>query len=561
MRERRAPAPHSSLNPATIGSRSTRRATTRGREHGQREQAAGDERDLAGGRRQRQRRRSPRPAAPRAARARTVRAATPAIAAGTATAIAAPASTRPTVGASAPHGAQQRDGAAALAGGHGERLDQRVEAHEADGEPDAAQHRGEHGQERGVVGLGRADPAAARRRGRRAGASPPRGRRRRAAGRRPAAAGPGRAASSRSGRTQPIRPSCSSARTIPTTRKRTSPPSGICAASTEPGRRPSASASPTPTSISPGPRIRRPSASGGASNSRVVAGVGDQPHRLAEPERVGGVDAVALADGGHAGQPLRLVDERTGRARPRSGSACRSSPGPRAAARAARPARASASRRRRRPRSSPPPRASARGPRWRSATPSANRPPRAPRARARGRGRRRAGSRPAGGARRATPARWRRRRRPRRRRPARARSGPASAAPGPSSFSAASSSAAGRATISAPSAIPSAAAGHRHERRLGRLLGRDPARAEAERALHAEAGQPALDVGVRARGEHRPGRDQRHERERDQQRDHDPRGLREQDLDARAGDELQPPDAERRPSAPGSASRRPSPGR
>ena len=62
-----------------------------------------------------------------------------------------------------------------------------------------------------------------------------------------------------------IRPSCSSARTIPTTRKRTSPPSGTCVASTDPGRSPSASASPTPTSISPGPPIRRPSASGGDS--------------------------------------------------------------------------------------------------------------------------------------------------------------------------------------------------------------------------------------------------------------------------------------------------------
>ena len=67
--------------------------------------------------------------------------------------------------------------------------------------------------------------------------------------------------------------------------------------------------------------------------------------------------------------------------------------------------------------------------------------------------------------------------------------------------------------------------GHRHERGLDRLLRRDPARAEAERALDAEPGQPALDVGVRARGEHRAGRDQRDERERDEQRDHDPRGL------------------------------------
>ena len=148
------------------------------------------------------------------------------------------------------------------------------------------------------------------RRGRPAGVSPPRGSApARYRGRPPAAAGPGSAASSRSGWTQPIRPSCSSARTIPTTRKRTSSASVSCAASTEPGRRPSASASPTPTSISfsaPDPppfRERRRFELG------VVAGVRDQAHRLAEPERVGGVDAVALADGGDAGQPSGLVDE------------------------------------------------------------------------------------------------------------------------------------------------------------------------------------------------------------------------------------------------------------
>ena len=77
----------------------------------------------------------------------------------------------------------------------------------------------------------------------------------------------GRRASSWSGSTHAIRPSFSSARTMPLTRKRTSPPSGICAASTLPGRSPSASAIPRPTSTSFGPRIRRPSASGGSSKS------------------------------------------------------------------------------------------------------------------------------------------------------------------------------------------------------------------------------------------------------------------------------------------------------
>ena len=76
-----------------------------------------------------------------------------------------------------------------------------------------------------------------------------------------------------------------------------------------PGRSPSASAMPTPTSTSFGPRIRRPSASGGASNSRVVAGVGDEPHRLAEPERVRRVDAVALPDRVHARDLARLRDQ------------------------------------------------------------------------------------------------------------------------------------------------------------------------------------------------------------------------------------------------------------
>ena len=87
---------------------------------------------------------------------------TPAIAAGTATAIAAPASTSADgrgVGAAR---AQQGDRAAPLARGHRQRLHERVEADEPDREADAAQHRGEHGEERGVVGLRRADGLQAR---------------------------------------------------------------------------------------------------------------------------------------------------------------------------------------------------------------------------------------------------------------------------------------------------------------------------------------------------------------------------------------------------------------
>ena len=58
---------------------------------------------------------------------------------------------------------------------------------------------------------------------------------------------------------------------------------------------------------------------------------------------------------------------------------------------------------------------------------------------------------------------------------------------------------------------------HGHDRRLGGLQRRDPPRREAERALHAERAQAPLDVGVRARGEHRPGGDERDQRERDEQ--------------------------------------------
>ena len=309
---------------------------------------------------------------------------------------------------------------------------------------------------------------------------------------------------------------------------------------------------PTPTSTSFGPRIRRPSASGGSSNSRVVAGVGDEPHRLAEPERVRGVDAVALADRVHARQSRapRARAHRVERDRELVALADR----PRVLAQPLEQRRerehqrhdAGADRDRRDGREP-----ARRGPRWRSA-----RRARTARGRRRGGGparRRGCGARDAAaGEVAAAQDLDRRAARGAPGRPGRGgdddrddagqrerAAGRASARPGPSSFSAASSSAAGRATISAPSAMPSAAAGHRDERRLGRLLGRDPAGAEAERALHAEAGQAALDVGVRARGEHRPGRDQRHERERDEQRDHDPRGLREQDLHARAGDELQ----------------------
>jgi hypothetical protein len=52
---------------------------------------------------------------------------------------------------------RQRDRAAAVARRHRERLDQRVQADEPDGEPDRAQHRREHAEERGVAGRRAAD--------------------------------------------------------------------------------------------------------------------------------------------------------------------------------------------------------------------------------------------------------------------------------------------------------------------------------------------------------------------------------------------------------------------
>ena len=59
--------------------------------------------------------------------------------------------------------------------------------------------------------------------------------------------------------------------------------------------------------------------------------------------------------------------------------------------------------------------------------------------------------------------------------------------------------------------MPSVAAGTATIGGLDRLLRRDPARPKAERALDPEARQPALDLRVRARGEHRPRGDERHQ--------------------------------------------------
>src|SRR3954453_8542809 len=76
---------------------------------------------------------------------------------------------------------------------------------------------------------------------------------------------PGSAASTRSGRTYATRPSSSSERTVPTTRKRASSPLSSWTARLAPGPVQLAFASPTQVSASSPARSRRPAASGGFS--------------------------------------------------------------------------------------------------------------------------------------------------------------------------------------------------------------------------------------------------------------------------------------------------------
>ena len=74
-------------------------------------------------------------------------------------------------------------------------------------------------------------------------------------------------------------------------------------------------------------------------------------------------------------------------------------------------------------------------------------------------------------------------------------------------------------------------------RRAPRVLGGDPPAREPDRALDADGGQPALDVGRGRRRQHRRRGAQGDEREGDEQRDDDPRGRVDEHAHAAAGDE------------------------
>ena len=74
-------------------------------------------------------------------------------------------------------------------------------------------------------------------------------------------------------------------------------------------------------------------------------------------------------------------------------------------------------------------------------------------------------------------------------------------------------------------------------RRAPGVLAGDPRAREADRALHADGGQAALDVGRRGRREHRRRRAEGDEREGDEQRDDDPGGRVDEHAHAAAGDE------------------------
>ena len=79
-------------------------------------------------------------------------------------------------------------------------------------------------------------------------------------------------------------------------------------------------------------------------------------------------------------------------------------------------------------------------------------------------------------------------------------------------------------------------------RRAPRVLGGDPPAREPDRALHADGGQAALDVGRRGGREHRRRGAEGDEREGDEQRDDDPRRRVDEHAHAAAGDEAHAPD-------------------
>ena len=186
--------------------------------------------------------------------------------------------------------AQQRDGAAALARGHGQPLDERVEADEPDREPDAAQHAGQHAEEGGVARGRGARPSAGRRAEVAQAAPRPRAR-----------SAPG---SSRTASSEP-RPGSAASRRVgadvgePAVALERAHDAGhaeahLGAAAGLHGER-RARAQPErvgePDAHLGLARRAQPPALGERRRleARVVAGVGDEPQRLAEPERVGHV--------------------------------------------------------------------------------------------------------------------------------------------------------------------------------------------------------------------------------------------------------------------------------
>ena len=260
-------------------------------------------------------------------------------------------------------------------------------------------------------------------------------------------------------------------------------------ASAAPARRPSASARPSPTSISSGARSRRPRP---AAAPRSACGRRDRRRggRLVEPERVGGVgrvararvrprdahlpratsiqlhrELVALADRPRVvAQPLEQRGQREHQGHHAGADADRGHRGDPARGRRSRSAPRAAS---------PPDEACARGRLRRAAQDLHRRPPRGAPCRPRRGGHDDRddgdqcaedgvrGRRPAD-ARSATRADWRPGRRPR----------------------------------GMPSAIWPRRRGQRHDRRLRRLQRSDPGRREPQRALDAEGTEPALHVGA-----------------------------------------------------------------
>ena len=92
-------------------------------------------------------------------------------------------------------------------------------------------------------------------------------------------------------------------------------------------------------------------------------------------------------------------------------------------------------------------------------------------------------------------------------------------------------------TAIAPTAMPSRAGHRARPRRAPGVLAAIARAREADRPLHADGRQPALDVGRRGGRQHRRRRPEGDEREGDQQRDDDPGRRVDEHAHAAAGDE------------------------